>query len=98
MEPVIIVLIVLVVLFVGLVIYRASKKSKKESDALSALNGSDKEVKPVLSSAGGDCPCDETAWCNTEDNKCYERCVTKGSCEGAKVPRKDTYFCDYKGC
>ena len=53
---------------------------------------------PVLSSVGGNCPCDESSWCNPKDNKCYETCVDKGKCDGMHLPRKNTYYCDYTGC
>lgn len=43
--------------------------------------------------------CAEGAWCNSNDQMCYEVCVAKEKCtDGNAVPRKGTYFCDYSGC
>ena len=51
-----------------------------------------------LPDVGSNCPCVPPSWCNPSDNKCYENCVAKGSCTGAQVPRKNTYYCDYARC
>ena len=51
-----------------------------------------------LPDVGSNCPCVPPSWCNSSDNKCYENCVAKGSCTGAQVPRKNTYYCDYDRC
>ena len=52
-------------------------------------------------SVGQECGagCASNAWCNKTKKKCYETCVSKGTCaNGNAIPRKDTYFCDYSGC
>lgn len=41
--------------------------------------------------------CADGAFCG-DDKMCYETCVAKGTCEADKVPRKNTFFCDYSVC
>ena len=52
-----------------------------------------------MSGPGQSCPCNSGSWCNSNDNKCYETCVSRGICTNANaIPRKNTYFCDYSNC